>query len=130
MLEGPVAGHPRGLALLALVVLAPATVFVAGSVLAYQLGLTSLIGPMESINAWLAAQRVAGVVLMASPAVALLLALAPLVRLQLRAGQSGSAGVVGIQTRLANLAVASLALIVGGLIAWHAIFESIAERAT
>ena len=63
-----------------------------------------------------------------SPVVALLFALSPLVRLELRPGESGSEAVVGLRLRLGNLVVGGLALVIGGLLAWHVVFESLAER--
>ena len=127
MVIGPASRHPRGLALLALVVLAPVLVFVLGSVLAYQLDVSPLVGPLESINSWLGARPIVDVFLVVSVAVALVLALAPLVRLELRSGESGSEAVVGVRLRLANLVVGGLALVIGALLAWHVVFESIVE---
>src|SRR5262245_65913394 len=72
MTIGPAYRHPTGLAIAALAVLAPVLVFVIGSMLVYQFGLTSLQPPMDSANAWLnAAPRFVDLLLIVSPAVAL-----------------------------------------------------------
>ena len=128
MFIAPAWRHPRGATLLALVVLAPVMTFVVGSILAYQLGVAALVGPLESINAWLAPNGIVSLLLVISPVVALLLALSPLVRLELRPGESGSEAVVGLRLRLGNLAMGGLALVIGALLAWHVVVESLAER--
>ena len=127
MTIGPAWRHPRGLALTSLAVLAPVLIFVIGSMLAYQLGVDALRGPLESINSWLATRRLADLALVVSPAVALALALAPLVRLDLRVGDGGHEAVFGIRLRLANVVVAVLAIAIGSLLLWHIVFESVME---
>ena len=128
MLIGPAWRHPRGLALIALVVVAPVTAFVVGSILAYQLGITSLIAPRESVNSLLAMAPGIDLFLVLSVAVAFVLALAPLIRLDVSAGESGGEAVIGIRLRLANLAVGGLALVIGGLLVWHTVSEFVLER--
>jgi hypothetical protein len=60
-----------------------------------------------------------------SPAIALLLALVPLIRLDLQAGESGSLAVVGLRLKLANLVAAGLALVIGALLTWYWLAESV-----
>jgi len=127
MLVGPAYRHPGRLAVLALVVLAPTLVFVVGSLLAYQLGVQALVGPMESANALLNGQRFLDLVLVVSPAIALLLAIVPLVRLDLRSSEIGREAVVGLRLRAANVAVGLVALAIGGILLWHIVFESVME---
>ncbi len=127
MLIGPAYRHPSRLALVALLVLAPTLVFVVGSLLAYQLGIQARVGPMESANALLNGQRLLDLVLVLSPAVALLLAMIPLVRLDFRTSDVGREAVVGLRLRAANVAVGLVALGIGGLLLWHIVFESVME---
>ena len=127
MLIGPAHRHPSRLALLAMVVLLPTLTFVVGSILAYQLGFQGLIGPMESASALLNGQRFLDLALVISPAIALLLALVPLVRLDVRSGEFGREAVVGLRLKAANVAVGLVALAVGGLLVWHIVLESVLE---
>lgn len=127
MLIGPAYRHPSRLAILALVVLAPTLVFVVGSLLAYQLGVQALVGPMESANALLNGQRFLDLILVLSPAIALLLALVPLVRLDFRTSNVGREAVLGLRLRAANVALGLAAVAIGGLLLWHIVFESVME---
>jgi len=127
MVIGPAWRHPRGTAFIALLVLTPVLGFVLGSLLAYQLGFGLLLGPLESVNSWLASTRSVDLLLVLSPPVALLIALAPLVRLELPGPQPGGEAVVGLRLRLANFVVGGLALVVGGVLVWHVVFESVME---
>ena len=127
MLIGPAYRHPSRLAVLALIVLAPTLVFVLGSLLAYQLGIQALVPPMESANAVLNGQRFLDLLLIVSPAIALCLAVVPLVRLDFRSSDVGREAVVGLRLRAGNVVVGLVALAVGGVIVWHIVFESVME---
>jgi len=127
MLIGPAYRHPSGLALLGLLVLAPTLLFVVGSLLAYQLGIQALVGQMESANAVLNGQRLLDLVIILSPAIALVLAMIPLVRLDFRITEVGREAVVGLHLRAANVAVGLIAIAIGGLLVWHIVFESVME---
>jgi hypothetical protein len=124
---GPAWRHPTALAVLALAVLAPVLMFVVGSVLAYQLGVAALLSPLESVNAWLAPRRALDLVLVLSPAIAFILAGAPLLRLELRPGESGREAVLGVRLLAVNVVVGLLALGVGAVLAWHIVFELMME---
>jgi hypothetical protein len=82
---------------------------------------------MESANSLLNGQRLLDLVLVVSPAIALLLAIVPLVRLDFRSTELGREAVVGLRLRAANVAVALIALAVGGVLVWHIVFESVME---
>lgn len=125
MLIGPAWRHPNALAVVALVILTPTLLFVAGSMLAYQLGLASLLPPMESISNVLATARFIDLALVVAPVVALLLAVMPLVRFELRAGDGGPEAVIGLRLRLANVLVGLTALAIGALLLWHILSESV-----
>lgn len=121
ILIGPAWRHPNLLALLAFAALTPTLLFVAGSILAYQLGVDSLLPPMESISDALATVRFIDVALVLLPAVALLLAVMPLARFELRDGDAGREAVVGVRLRLANVSVGLTALAIGALLVWHGV---------
>jgi hypothetical protein len=128
MTIGPAYRHPTGLALLALVVLAPVLVFVLGSILTYQLGFGALQPPLDSINQWLtSAPRLVDLMLVISPAIALCLAAAPLLRFEVTSSESGREAHLGVRLRAANVVVCVLALGIGVLLAWHIVFESVME---
>jgi hypothetical protein len=127
MVIGPAYRHPRGLALGAAAVLAPTFVFVVGSLLAYQLGVVALQPLMDEVNRWLAGKSVLDVVIVASPAIALLLALVPLVRVEMRPGAAGREAVIGIRLRTANVLVGVAALAIGAVLVWYFVFESVAS---
>lgn len=127
MTIGPAWRHPTTLAILAAALLAPTAMFAAGSLLAYQLGIGAFVGSMDSANAWLNAQpRIVDLLLVLAPALALLVAVLPLVRLQLSAGDGGEI-LIGIRPRLLNVAVGLIALIVGGLLISHIVAESVLQ---
>jgi hypothetical protein len=127
MTFGPASRHPTTAALLAAAVLAPTAVFVTGSLLAYGLGISAFIGTMESANAWLTSQpRFVDLLLVLAPAVALLVAVVPLVRLELTTGKDGEI-VIGVRMRALNVIVGLLALIVGAFLVSHIVAESVLQ---
>lgn len=66
--------------------------------------------------------------LVALPVVALLAAAAPLLRLELRGGTAGEReAVLGLRLRTPNLVVGLLAMMVGALLAWHIVVESVLQ---
>jgi hypothetical protein len=82
---------------------------------------------MEAVNAWLNAQpRFLDLLLVIAPAVALLLALVPLLRLELTTGKGGEL-VLGLKLRALNVAVGLIALAVGGLLVAHIVAESVLQ---
>lgn len=127
MVIGPAWRHPTGLAVAATAVMAPTLVFVVGSVLAYQLGMSALQIQMEAVNQWLSSSRLLDLLLVLAPVVALALAVAPLVRFQFRNDESGHEAVLGIRLRLANVIVGAVALALGGMLVWHIVVESVMQ---
>jgi hypothetical protein len=127
MVIGPAWRNPGMWAVSALVVLAPTAIFVLLSILAYQLGATELVGLMEPVNRWLNGMRVLDLLVVASPVVALLLAVAPLVRIELKTSDSGREAVLGLRLKLANVLIGLLALLIGGLLVGHIVLESVLE---
>lgn len=126
MTIGPAWRHPTGLALVALLVLAPVLVFVTGSMLVYQFGFAALQQPLDSINSWLnAAPRYVDLLLVISPALALCLAALPLLRFEVKSGAAGREAQLGVRLRAANLVVGLIALGVGLFLLWHIVFESV-----
>jgi hypothetical protein len=116
MVVGPAWRHPTGLAVTALFLLLPSALFVALSILAYQVGVAALAQAMDPLSRWLQSQPLADLVILAGPPLALALAALPLVRLDLRASETGREAVVAVRMRIANTIVSMLALAVGSVL--------------
>ena len=127
MVIGPAYRHPRPWALIALVLLSPTLLFTMLSMLAYQFGLTGLASVMDPVNSWLNGQRVLDLILVALPALALLVAAAPLIRVELRNATDGREAVFGLRLKALNVVVVLLALLIGGLLVGHIVFESVLQ---
>ena len=129
MTVGPAWRHPTGWAAFATLVLAPTAIFVFGSLLAYQLGVSAFASAMESASTWLQAQpRFVDLVLVVAPLAAALLALVPLLRVELRTVDGGGRELgVSLRLRWINLLVAALGVAVGGLLVWHIVWESVLQ---
>jgi hypothetical protein len=127
MTIGPAWRHPTGWAVVAFAVMAPTLVFVIGSLLAYQLGIGIFANAMDSVTTWLNAQpRLVDLVLVAAPALALLIALLPILKVNLSSGDGGEFQ-VGVRLRWFNLLVGLIALAIGGLLVWHIVWESVLQ---
>ena len=127
MVIGPAYRHPNAWALAALAILAPTLAFVCLSILAYQLGATGLVPLMEPINAWLNSVRFADIVLVASPPLALLLAAAPLLKLDLRRGERSASAVIDLRLLALNVLVGLLAIVVSVVLVGHILAESVPQ---
>jgi hypothetical protein len=127
MTVGPAWRHPTGWAVAAFAVMAPTVVFLIGSLLAYQLGIGALSNAMDSANAWLNAQpRLVDLLLVLAPAIALLIAVLPILRVNVSSGDGGEVQ-VGLRLRWLNLLVGLVALAAGGLLVWHIVWESVLQ---
>ncbi len=127
MVIGPAYRHPRPWALIGLVLLAPTLLFTLLSMLTYQFGLTGLASVMDPVNAWLNGQRVLDLILVALPGIALLVAAAPLIRVELRNATDGREAVFGLRLKAFNVLVVLLALLIGGLLVGHIVFENVLQ---
>jgi hypothetical protein len=127
MVIGPAWRHPQMWALVALIVIAPTTLFVVLSMLAYQFGISGLVGLMEPVNQWLNGQRLLDLLLVVSPAAGRLLAAAPLLKLDLHKRDSGGSATIELRMKALNLVVALLALLIGGLLVGHIVFENVLQ---
>jgi hypothetical protein len=127
MIIGPAWRHPQAWAVIALVTIAPTAVFVLLSIAAYQLGATWLVGFMDPLTRWMQSVRVVDVLLVVSPAIALLIAAAPLLRLELHNSQTGREAIVGVRLKAANVIVGLFALLIGVLLVGHILAESVLQ---
>jgi hypothetical protein len=128
MTVGPAWRHPTGWAAFATLVLAPTAIFVFGSLLAYQLGFSAFVAAMDSASSWLQAQpRFVDLLLVLAPVAAALLALLPLLRIQLRNADGERELGLTLRLRWLNLLVAFIGLAVGALLVWHIVWESVLQ---
>jgi hypothetical protein len=82
---------------------------------------------MDPVNSWLNGQRLLDLVLVALPVFALLVAAAPLIRVELRSAGDGREAVLGLRLKAFNVLVGLLALLIGGLLLGHIVFESVLQ---
>lgn len=127
MVIGPAWRHPQMWAALALIILAPTAAFVLLSILAYQLGATWLITFMEPVTRWMQTVRIVDLILVVSPVIALVIAAAPLLRLELHDRESGREAVLGVRLKGANVIIGLLALLIGTLLIGHLLAESVLQ---
>jgi hypothetical protein len=120
---GPAWRHPTAWAVAAGIIVIPTGLFITGSLLAYGLESPAMRPVMDEIAAALAEWRAIDAFLVLAPAVALLAAVAPLLRLERRAGEGGVEAVIGVRLRLANLAVTGVALALAAVLAWYFVGE-------
>ena len=118
MTIGP-ARHPRSWAIIAFALLAPTLLFLTLSALHS--------GLLDPANSWLNGQRLLDLALVALPVIALLVAAAPLVRIELRSAADGREAVLGVRLKALNVLVGLLALSIAGLLIGHIVFESVLQ---
>jgi hypothetical protein len=123
MVIGPAWRHPTGWAVAAALVLVPTGLFVAGSTLAYGIGVPMARDVMDPLTAALDRLRAADVILVLAPLVALVAAAAPLLRLDLRRDVASPHALVAIRLLRANLAVMAASLAVIAALGWYFIGE-------
>ena len=119
MTLGPAYRHPRSWAIIAFALLAPTLLVITLSALHS--------GLLDPVNPWLNGQRLLDLVLVALPVIALLVAAAPLVRVELRSAADGREAVLGVRLKALNVLVGLLALSIGGLLIGHIVFESVLQ---
>ena len=129
--------HPRTLAVAAFLLLVPTGVVVIGSLLAYELAVPGFVGWVEPMMAAIANLGAVDVLIVTAPALALIAAILPLVRvgLERRApeadaadGATGSASlVIGVRLLWSNLLIALAAVAIGGLLVVHIVSEAVLE---
>ena len=127
MVIGPAWRHPQLWAAIAFIVLAPTALFVLLSILAYQLGAAWLVDLMDPVTRWMQSVRIVDLILVASPGIALLIAAAPLLRLEVHKRESGHEAVLGVRLKAANVIIGLLALLIGTLLVGHILAESVLQ---
>ena len=123
----PAHRHPGTFALVAALVLMPTALVVAVSLLGHELGMTSVANAVDPFVAQIDRYRLLDLALVVAPAVALIVAVLPLLEVGLERSAEGSALAVRVRAIGANLVVAAIALSVGLVLVGHIVTESVLE---
>ena len=127
MFDQPWHRHPTGLALLALLLVLPTTIFVILSVLAYELDVTGLQPVIEPILVALPPLELVNLFLMIAPVLSLAVAIVPLIRVGLSRSGRELLLTFALRARGPNLVVIGLCLLVGVIATWHHVIEVMLE---
>jgi hypothetical protein len=106
-------------------ILLPTALVVGLSYLGHELGMTALATTIDPYIAAIDEYRLLDLALVLAPAVALALAVLPLLELRLERGSDGAALSVRVRAIGSNLIVAAIALGVGLLLVGHIVTESV-----
>ena len=117
--------HPGRFAAAALLLVSPTLAVVGVSLLGHELGLSAVAAAFDPILSRIDTVRPLDLALMAAPPFAILLALLPLVDLRIETDERGSALALRVHAVAANLAVATIALLVGVTLVGHVVTESV-----
>ena len=127
MLEHPLQRHPTGLALLALLLVAPTFLFVFVSLLAYQIEVPGLATAVEPALQAVTAPRWVDLFLLGAPFLAFVVAVVPLVGLGWGRTDGELHMTISLRARALNLAVLLLCVLLGGLLIGHLMSEFLFE---
>ena len=119
--------HPTAFAVVGALLILPTFLFVAASLLSYELGLTGIRDAVAPIQATLTSVRVVDLFLVVAPALAALAAIAPLVRLGWERREGTLQAVLTVRAIAFNLVVGLLAFGLGGVLIWHIVVESVLQ---
>jgi hypothetical protein len=107
--------HPGAFALVGGLVLAPTT------------AVTAVAGAVDPVVEAIGRVRVLDLALVVAPALAFVLAILPLLEVGLDHAGGGSALMLRVRAVPANVVVALVALLIGALLVWHIVIESVLE---
>lgn len=124
---GPAWRHPKAWGAAGAVLAAPTLVFVTGSLLAYQGGWAQLVPWLEGLAASVRHWPILDVLLAAGPAVAFVVAVAPLLRLERTGEAQHRAVVLVIRVVRLNLLIAGAAVVLGSVVAAYVFSEWLLE---
>lgn len=127
MTIGPAWRHPTAFAVVGAILLLPTFAFVGASLLGYELGITAVRGVIEPIAEAMNRWRVLDLLLVAAPPVAFVAAVAPLIRFGAERRAGAFEAVVAVRTRLLNVVIGLVALLLAGLLIWHIVVESVLQ---
>lgn len=120
----PARRHPLAFAIAAFVIMAPTLAFVTLSLIGHELGFTAVASFVDPIIVRVTQPRVVDLALVGAPLIALALAVLPLVDLRVEASPEGPTLTLRVRALMANVIVATMALMVGALLIGHFVTES------
>ncbi|HEX2221961.1 MAG TPA: hypothetical protein VHK06_05500 [Candidatus Limnocylindria bacterium] len=115
--------HPTAFALAGLLVMLPTLLLAGLSLLGHELGVGPIAQRVDPMIAALTESRAVDVALVLAPALALLVAVAPLVRVGVARDEGAPVATVAVRLRAMNVAVALAAVAIGLVLVWHAAVE-------
>jgi len=119
--------HPTAFAVIGALLILPTFLFVAASLLSYELGFTAIREAVAPIQATITSVRAFDLFLVLAPALAALAAIAPLLRLGWERREGTLQAVLTVRALAFNLAVGILAIALGGVLIWHIVVESVLQ---
>ena len=119
--------HPTAFAVMGALLILPTFMFVAASLLSYELGFTAIREAVAPIQATITSVRAFDLFLVLAPALAALAAIAPLLRLGWERREGTLQAVLTVRALAFNLAVGILAIALGGVLIWHIVVESVLQ---
>ena len=117
--------HPTAFAVMGALLILPTFLFVAASLLSYELGLTAIREAVAPIQAAITSVRAFDLFLVLAPALAALAAIVPLLRLGWERREGTLQAVLTVRALAFNLVVGLLAIALGGVLIWHIVVESV-----
>ena len=122
---GPAHRHPFAFATIAFVLMAPTLAFVVLSIIGHELGLSAVAATVDPLLVAVTRPRIVDVALVAAPAVAVALAILPLLDLRLERDEGVPTMAVRVRALPINLAVAGVAALIGAALVAHIVAESV-----
>ncbi|HKO32573.1 MAG TPA: hypothetical protein VJY85_02400 [Candidatus Limnocylindria bacterium] len=119
--------HPTAFAVIGALLILPTLFLVASSLLAYELDLTAVRSFVAPIQAALTSVRAVDLLLVLAPALALVAAIAPLLRLGWERRDGTLQAVIVVRALALNVAVGLVAIVLGGVLVWHIVVESVMQ---
>ena len=119
--------HPTAFAVIGALLILPTFLFVAASLLSYELGFNAIREAVAPIQATITSVRALDLFLVLAPALAALAAIAPLLRLGWERREGTLQAVLTVRALAFNLVVGLLAIALGGVLIWHIVVESVLQ---
>lgn len=119
--------HPTAFAVVGALLILPTFLFVAASLLSYELGFTAIRDAVTPIQAAITSVRAVDLFLVLAPALAALAAIAPLLRLGWERREGTLQAVLTVRALALNVVVGVLAVGLGGVLIWHIVVESVLQ---
>jgi hypothetical protein len=121
----PAYRHPFAFAATALVLMGPTLLFVLLSIVGHELGFSAVAAVVDPVLVAITRPRAVDLALVIAPAIALLLAVLPLLDLGLERDDRTPTVAIRVRALPSNLAVAGIAALLGAALVAHIVAESV-----